>query len=99
MNKKSLETAATIALGAVCAGLIFHLVVRVRSVHAGAPPVLIRSVRSAPRTPSLFSKPGLKGAEAYPDGPVLHLDLYDQIQSRTLRAPDHNPFSFEPTPQ
>ncbi|MGH9398115.1 MAG: hypothetical protein ACRD18_14845 [Terriglobia bacterium] len=110
MKKKPLETAATIVLGVVCAGLIFHLAIRVRDVHAGAPPISTPDVRSPRHTVTDASSRDVRTvraasvasagrADSNPKGPVLNLALYQELQSQALHTPDRDPFSFEPTPQ
>lgn len=101
MKQKPLETAATIGLGVVCAALIFHLIVRVRDVHAGAPPAPIRNERSLERRVAPAHANSIPGGEsdAFPKGPVLNLALYREGQSESLRPPDRDPFSFPPTPR
>ncbi|MGH9451936.1 MAG: hypothetical protein ACRD11_15610 [Terriglobia bacterium] len=102
MKKKRVETAATIILGAVCVGLIFHLAVRVRDVHAGAVPVGTRYGSSAV-LPARMVDPARRGEArapaADPGGPALNLALYQELQSQTVPTPDRDPFAFEPTPQ
>ncbi|MGH9407537.1 MAG: hypothetical protein ACRD3D_17085 [Terriglobia bacterium] len=101
MKSKRLEALATIGLAVVCAALVFHLAVRVRSVDAGGPAVQARSAIPRARTGGL-ALAGLFAArkpQALPNGPVLNLSLYRETQSETLAAYDRNPFSFEPTAQ
>lgn len=97
MKNKRLETAATVILAAVCAALIFHLVIRVRSVHAGGP-----SPETAPLHRTAAARvvlPRASRAAAFPDSPVLNVALYQQLQSATVNPPERDPFSFAPTPQ
>lgn len=100
MKKKQLETGATVILAIVCAGLIFHLVVRVRDVHAGAPPA---AAQNAYRPVARVLANGVRATRRTqlapdPHDPRLEVDLYDQLQSRTLGALDRDPFSFEAAP-
>lgn len=99
--KKPLETVATVVLAIVCAGLILHLVVRVRDVHAGAPAVAapeahhpVAGLLAATRPEA---RPGAAASD--PAGPALDVELYARLQSRTLPPPSRDPFSFEAASQ
>lgn len=94
MKDKKLETTATVILAALCAMLVFHLAVRVRSVHAGGP-TAAPLVRSLPHPlASLAHK-----TAAFPESPVLNLALYQQLQSQTVASLDRDPFSLAPSPR
>lgn len=95
--KKPLETVAIVVLAIVCAGLIFHLAVRVRDVHAGAPAAALPATRHPVAGLLAATRPEARpaAAAADPAGPALDVDLYARLQSRTLPPPGRNPFSFE----
>lgn len=99
MKKKPLETVATVVLAVMCAGLIFHLAVRVRDVHAGAPAAAVPEARGPIARLQATTYPEARPAAAPddPEGPALDVALYTRLQSRTLPPPDRDPFSFEPT--
>lgn len=99
MKKKPLETVATVVLAIVCAGLIFHLAVRVRDVHAGAPPAAALDAHRSIARVQVVTRPEARpaAAPADPEGPALDVALYARLQSRTLPPPERDPFSFEPS--
>lgn len=96
MKNKPLGTLATVILAVVCAALIFHLAVRVRSVHAGGPAPQATPHRLAAVHNIL---PRLSRPAAFADSPVLNVALYQELQSQSVTPPDRDPFSFAPTPQ
>lgn len=97
MKNKRLETLATVVLAVVCAVLIFHLVVRVRSVHAGGPAPQAMPLHRSATVHSISSRTSRPAAFA--DSPVLNMALYQELQSQSITPPDRDPFSFAPTPQ
>lgn len=99
MKKKPLETVATVVLAIVCAGLIFHLAVRVRDVHAGAPPAAAPEAHPPVARLLAATRPEARpaAAAADPAGPALDVALYTRLQSRTLPPSVRDPFSFEPS--
>jgi hypothetical protein len=97
-NKKPLEIAATIGLGAICAFLILRLVVRVRAMSAG-PSAGVAVDRPVSREMRRVVIPLAPKPLALPESPALNVALFDQLQAQSLAAPDRDPFSFTPTPQ
>lgn len=96
-RKRRLETLATIALGVVCAALFLRLAIRVRAVNARAEqPVVAVSLAESH---AVATARRARALEAFPDGPVLNVGLYERGLSQPLDFPGRDPFSFEPTPQ
>ncbi|MGH9327782.1 MAG: hypothetical protein ACRD2B_14025 [Terriglobia bacterium] len=97
-RKRRFETPATVGLGVVCAVLFLRLAVRVRGVNARAEqPVLVPSRLRVSRRAATVNHAG--APEAFPDGPMLDVALYNRGVSRPLNFPGRDPFAFEPTPQ
>jgi hypothetical protein len=97
-EKSRFEVGATIALGVLCTFLILRLIVRVRSVSAGASRLAPARRQVVQRAARLLD-PVRRGPSAYPDTPVLNVALFDRMQAQPFAAPDRDPFSFAPTPQ
>lgn len=95
-NRTEIENWAAFFLGVVCVFLVIRLV-RSETVSAGtaSPPLPLRNSARLNRLQSPRSRENQSSTQEL----ALRLDLLKQAETDKFEDPDHDPFTFAPTPE